>query len=94
MSKAPGELASPKEGSTNEQHVVAAHADSKLLSGHVEKGELRAADSAAFQKFRSAAKKVVVTNEVCDALSQYVCRGHLAWCLHGTCFVVALPQSH
>lgn len=46
------------------QHTVDAHVKSTILQGRSNEGDLRAADRAAFQKFKTAAKRIIVTREV------------------------------
>lgn len=65
------------------EHAVATQTD-RLLQGQVECGDLRASNHTAVNRFRKAANKVVVTNEVSD---------DQRFCSHASSLVSLLSQS-
>lgn len=71
MQKDPGLAGVQVVGDKNQQHILSTHAEGKLLAGQPEAGVLRSS------KFQKAARKVVVTNEVCWLLKDMSNTAHV-----------------
>lgn len=63
------------------QKTIAAHVDSKILSGTAHEGSLRAHQPGAFKKFKDAARRIIVTHEVYEQCHACVTTPHAA-CRH------------